>query len=275
VGNVTTEDDRAQREAPVRRHHRRRWFFACGVALVLVVGAVSGFRAWLTQEPSQVSVGDAVNRYRAGSGPPPSEVTSGPQPGVYVYTTSGSESVDALGGDTHTYPDPTIMTVTPSACGFTMSWTPVAERVDVTRLCRTGGGVVEASTTNSHTFFHMTQAEEFACDPGAWWLPPPAVTAWTATCRSPGTTTIRTARVIGTEPLTVGPTTVEAVHIRFDDAISGTSIGTSNTDWWFDPGTGLPLRQHATTQTSSETQIGHVSFHETIDLALTSLKPQT
>ncbi len=263
-------------EAPVRGHHRRRWFLSSGVAVVLLlVAAVTGFRAWMTQEPSAVSVGDAVNEYRASSDPSPSAVTSGPEPGVYVYTTSGDESVDALGGDTHTYPDSTVLTVTPGDCGFTMSWTPVAERADVTRLCRTAGGVVEVGTTNSHTFFHIAQAEEFVCDPSAWWLPPPAVTAWTATCRSSGTTTVRTARVIDTEPLTIGPTTVEAVHVRFDDVISGASTGTSTTDWWLDPGTGLPLRQHAATQTSNDTQIGHVSFHETIDLGLTSLTPQT
>ena len=276
MGVVTAADlHGTSGEALARPHHRRWWFVAVAVIVVALVGGVAGFHVWLTQEPSPVSVGDAVNRYRAGSPPASSGMSREPQAGVYVYTTSGEESVDALGGDTHTYPERTVMTVTLTDCGFTMAWTPIAERTDVTRLCGAEGSMAEVGTTNSHTFFHIAQSEEFACDPGAWWLPPQGVVSWTVTCRSTSTTTSRAARVVGTEPLTIGPTTVEAVHVRFDDTVSGSSTGTSNTDWWLDPVTGLPLRQHASTQTSNETQIGHVSFHETIDMAVTSLTPLT
>ena len=244
-------------------------------AILLLFGAIGGFHVWLTQAPSPVSVGDAVGRYRAGAGPPPSTTTGGPEPGVYVYTTSGDETVDALGGDSHDYPSSSVVTVKPSDCGFTMTWTPIEERADVTRLCGTGGGIAEVGTTNSHTFFHITQSEEFACDPGGWWLPPASITSWAATCRSSSTTTTRAARVVDTEPMSISTTQVEAVHVRFDDTVSGSSTGTSTTDWWLDASTGLVLREHATTETANDTQIGHVTFHETIDMALTSLTPQT
>jgi hypothetical protein len=37
----------------------------------------------------------------------------------------------------------------------------------------------------------------------------------------------------------------------------------------------LPLRQTATASTGNDTVIGHVTFDERIDLALTSMTPQT
>ena len=75
--------------------------------------------------------------------------------------------------------------------------------------------------------------------------------------------------------MSIATTQVEAVHVRFEDTVSGSSTGTSTTDWWLDASTGLVLREHATTETGNDTPIGHVTFHETIDMALTSLTPQT
>ena len=61
VGVVTAADlHGTSGEALARPHHRRWWFVAVAVIVVALVGGVAGFRVWLTQEPSPVSVGDAA-----------------------------------------------------------------------------------------------------------------------------------------------------------------------------------------------------------------------
>lgn len=257
------------------RRHRLRWPFVLVAALGIggVVFAI-GFRAWLTQAPSRVTVGQAVDRYRA-SGEPSAVTVTGPAPGVYVYDTTGSESVDALGGDTHTYPSETTMTVTSTGCGFRLAWMPVSGRTDLTSVCPRGDGLAISQTVNSHEFFHMTQDELFTCDGDSWWLPPSGVTEWTSTCRSDGgRTTARVGRVVAVEQIDVGGAEGPAVHIRWDDTVTGTSTGTSSADLWLDPSSGLLLRETSSASTGNDTAVGHVTFEEHIDLVLTSMIPQ-
>jgi hypothetical protein len=192
-----------------------------------------------------------------------------------VFATQGQESVDALGGDTHGYPSTTTVTVTSTDCGFRMSWMPVAGRADATDVCFVHGGLVERGAVNTHEFFQISQSEQFACDEDAWWLPPDGVTEWTVTCRSDGgRTTSRVGRMLGTEPVQVGAAALQADHVRFDDTVTGSSTGTSATDLWLDPQTGLLLRQTSVTSTANDTQIGHVTFDEHIDMTLQSTTPQ-
>ena len=248
---------------------------------VVIIGGVLGFRAWLLQAPSPVTVSEAVDRYRAASSDPAASssmpVATAPLPGVYVYATQGQETVDALGGDTHVYPPTTTITVTAIDCGgFRIEWRPVSGRADTTEICPSGGGLVERGAVNAHEFFQMSQAENFMCAPGAWWLPPATVTTWTAECQSDGgRTTSRAGRVLGPEAVTIASETHDAVHVRFDDTVTGTSTGTSTTDLWLDPHTGLPLRQTSTSSTGNETVIGHVTFDEHVDMTLQSTTPQT
>ena len=169
--------------------HHRHWPWIVGAVVFAVtlslVGGGLWFRAWLKETPETVTVGQALDRYRStGSEASSSAATAGAAvvPGVYVYATTGAESVDALGGDAHSYPNPTTMTVTATQCGYEMSWIPVSGRSDVTDVCRDGAGLTNTTTANAHEFFHMSEAEHFVCD-GAWWLPPPGTTTWSATCR--------------------------------------------------------------------------------------------
>ena len=110
----------------------RRW--VAMIAAVLLLVAVAGFVAWLQLRnggaPRRSPSEDAVNQYRGRPrrrrSPPtlPSTTASPttvappascPQPGVYTYTTTGSDGVDALGGARHQYPATTTLTVSPAA----------------------------------------------------------------------------------------------------------------------------------------------------------------
>lgn len=45
-----------------------------------------------------------------------------PEPGVYLYESSGFDSVDALTGARHDYPAQTTVTITTEGCGVRVRW---------------------------------------------------------------------------------------------------------------------------------------------------------
>ena len=67
-----------------------------------------------------------------------------PEPGVYVYATTGSAKVDALNGAAHTYPAETTITVTLEGCGARTAGRPGDDDVEMTAgyadARRAGGG---------------------------------------------------------------------------------------------------------------------------------------
>jgi hypothetical protein len=197
-----------------------------------------------------------------------------PEAGVYVYDTAGQESIDALGGDTHTYPAETTMTVTAEGCGFRASWTPVSGRTESSLVCVEGGGLAIRDSTTAHEFFRQSDEVTFVCDSGAWWLPPVGTTDWTTTCRTADRVSTRAGRLIGTETLTIGGEPRPSIHVRYDDVLSAGSSGTTTSDLWLDPGTGLVMKQHNEADTNNESVIGHVVFRERLDLALRSFTPR-
>lgn len=167
------------------------------------------------------------------------------------------------------------MTVAGEGCGFRITWTPVVGRTESSLLCPTGDGIEIVDSTTAHEFFRQSDEERFECDPGAWWLPPPAVTSWTTTCRTGDRVSTRAGRVVGDETVRVGGRSVPSVHVRYDDVLSAGSTGTTTSDVWLTPDTGLVLRQHNEAATSNETPIGVVRFTETLDLALLALEPRS
>ena len=253
----------------------RRWFITAVAVTVVVLVVGFTFRAWLTRPPERVTVGQAVDRYRSSSTSTPiARPAAVPAAGVYVYVTEGRESVDALGGDTHVYPSPTTLTVTMTGCGYRMQWSPVTGRSDTTDVCRTADGIAVSRTVNEHEFFRMSQTETFTCGAGSWWMPPAATTEWSASCQSDGgRTTARIGRVLGRETVLVGGEPHDAMHVHFEDTITGSSTGVSTTDLWLDPATGLPLRETSSASTGNDTPIGRVTFTERVDLTLQSIVP--
>ena len=252
------------------------WITAVAVVLVGVTSVV-GVRWWLTRAPEPVTVGQAVDRYRSSMATTSTAPPSGalPSPGVYVYATAGHETVDALGGDTHDYPSTTTITVTSTACGFHMTWTPVSGRSDATDVCRTGDGLVTTRTVNTHAFFQISQSETFTCTDQSWWLPPRTSETWTTTCTSDGgRVTTRSARVVGVESMVIGDSSHEVVHVELDDVIAGSSTGTSKTELWLDATTGLLVREISSVSTSNSSAIGDVKFSEQLELRLQSMAPE-
>jgi hypothetical protein len=234
----------------------------------------------LTAPSRKITVEETVDQFRAQSSVSTSSTSAPvgqlrhPLDGVYVYDTACQESIDALGGDTHTYPSDSAMTVVAEACGHRVSWTPVAGRSGSSLLCPQDGGLVIKESTTAHEFFRQSDVETFTCDAGAWWLPPAGTTAWTATCRASNRVSTRSGHVVATETLTIGDEQRSAIHVRYDVALTAGSTGVTTSDLWVDRETGLLLKQHNEADTRNDSPIGVVTFRENIDLVLRSITPQ-
>ncbi len=257
-----------------RRHRwRRRMLVAGGLVAVTAGGGAVYWHIRTAVHP--VSVSGAVNRFRSLPPPPTSAapVDAAPAAGVYVYTTVGSEGVD-VGGITHHYPARTVLTVTPSACGFSVRWDALAERWMQWQLCASApgsapGGWQMPTYSDYHEFLGVADRRTYTCtgDPVA------PRSAWTETCRAAGEVVVETATVVGPEPVTVGGAQVPATHERIVTVGSGSTTSSGTTDVWLVEPSGLPGRIVASSTGSTPTMGLTPHYHETLDMQLVSLTP--
>ena len=248
----------------------RRWWIAltvAGTVVVVALGIVIGVRAWLTESPRRVGVEETVESFRKAS----KESTA--IDGVYVYETSGQESVDVLGGDSHTYPAETALTVTSEGCGLRMTWKPLAGRSETWLVCPVDAGLATPSASSVHSFFRQTYDTGFVCT-GSWWVPPPDVTQWNSSCANQDRTSTRSGRLVGIEPYSIDGQTRQAIHVDWTDRLSRDSDGTVTTEVWIDQQTGLMLREHTVTDSRNDSVVGKVVFREQLELSLRSLVPK-
>jgi hypothetical protein len=249
----------------------RPYLFARGTTTELSVGSVVQ-----RYQQSQASVSDG--RADARSTSAPNSVVQAPQavlpaPGVYVYSTTGRDSVDALTGDHHDYPATTTITVTPSTCGVQERWDVVVERwVEWTRCVR-GDGVVGVRKTNYDRFFGTGQTDAYQCHGDARPLQAPAATTWTLVCdESNGDVETYRGTVVGVQDLRIGEASVAALHVRIvlDD---GDRRDSQVMESWFRLGTDLLLKETAHNATVNSSPIGNVNYREDYTIQLTSLEP--
>ena len=184
--------------------------------------------------------------------------------GVYLYDTTGAESLDVLGGVTHRYPATTTITLSHAACGARLRWQALAERSTTWVLCRSPQGIVERSSDEVHDFFGKVDHTDYRC----------ANARSTFTCVSPHGRELGVAVDLGHETIAVGDTRVDAVHIRTTAQISGGDRGTETVDWWFAPDMAAPVRIAFSSRTSrKEPIIGDAHYRERAELRLVSLAP--
>ncbi len=268
------------------RHHRVA-ISLTAVVLAALVAAVVVLRPYVFARgtTTAVPVGTIVQRYQqaqasltggVGASTPTSSSAAPPAlpaPGVYVYRTTGRDSVDALTGDHHVYPATTTITVTPSACGVQERWDVVAERwVEWTR-CRRGDGVVGLRKTNFDRFFGTAQTDAYECHGDPRPLDAPPGTTWTLVCNeSKGEVETYLGTVVGEQGVVIGGVSVAAEHVRIviDD---GDRRDAQAMDSWFRVGTDLLLKETAHNATVNSSPIGNVNYREDYTIQLTSLEP--
>jgi hypothetical protein len=225
-----------------------------------------------------IALSDAIARFDASErrhgGATPAHV---PAPGVYVYETSGSERIDALGGTAHTYPAQTTITVTHSECGFNARWDALEERWDEQRVCAGAEGWTMATTASYHEFYGNGQRNDFTCSPDSAFLPAAAGrgATWSASCTADGQAFVSTAHAMQRERMEIAGRVVETLHFRTEVRNSGSTRGGATYDVWIMPETGLIARREVRLKVDTDSIVGDVAYEEAYTIQLTSLTPVT
>ncbi len=254
-------------------HHR---LLTSGFGLVvLLVTAVAGIWFFVIRSTgTQIDLRQALKLYRddeRGGAP-----TDGlPQPGVYVYRTTGSEAL-SLPGMSRSFPSASEVIVTDPRCA-TMEWAPIDEHTEGVVVCRQpDGALVMARTTSLESIAGISTSQVIRCPSTAYFVPPNARAGerWYAVCHGPGQIDRLSGNVVGLTTLVVNGHSVPALHTRLNFSISGQESGTNPTDYWVSPATGLILRQTESVSVSQATgPLGSVHYREEMAITMTSLSP--
>jgi hypothetical protein len=242
----------------------------------VLAGAAIAAAILLRESTTPVDVATAVSEFRAETGTTELAGSALPEPGVYTYTTSGRESIDAVGGRHHDYPAETTITVRIEGCGAVHEWRPLRERWDETVVCRSELGAGLERYRSHHEFFGIADDREFVCKPGSLWYPATteAGATWTARCSSDDIDVLRTGTVTGLSQLDVGGVPVEVLTFELHDEISGASTGINDRIVTLVPETGLIVGLSVHVDVQNDSPIGHVRYEELYKLELDSLTPR-
>ena len=250
---------------------RARIVLLCGAALAAAAAAAAAVWALALRDSAEpASVADALRRFRDGA----REGAAPAPPGVYLYATSGSESVSALGGATHRYPARSTVTVTAHPCGMELRWDVLAGRSDTLVVCAGGDGLVLAARDERHRFYGRDDASGWRCEATPW-LPDAGPGARLPhRCRRGDAEQAGTVTVLPRRTVDVGGVPVEAVALRVEARDGGASRGRVTELRLLEPQTGLPLRLERTVETVNDSPLGDVRFAERSTLRLLSLEPR-
>ncbi len=257
---------------------------AFGGVLFLFSGAL---RYAFRSHPKPKSVESALNQFRSTTSTStfPRNFRQ-PVPGVYVVTGQGREHISF---PPNSQTDGPIMPVTvqPLDAGCwrwhidynTAHW----QEYD---FCPRGSQLILVGDRNAQSWdfgtMHIANRAEFTCDPPAPIVvdDPRPGSSYPNTCTgqntavSGKTTVTGPAEIVGSEQLTIGGTSVPAVHERRHQTMSGGQQGTLDEEWWFAADTGMPLRVQRTYSLRSASPIGTIGYTESGSWLLNSLVPR-
>ena len=297
-------DDSIEGAKPARGRHRRWWLAATVVLIVIATAGVVAY-VFLRESTTPVDVNEAVSDFRREESSIAAVTTSAPDTtvagttvvgttevpttstaprpgselpavGVYTYDTNGGESIDALDGRSHRYPDISTITVTHDGCGWVQRWRPLRERWDATTFCPSRRGMELRVDVNHHEFFGIDDTREFACAARALYYPArtnPGRT-WAARCTFDEIAVVRNGTIVGRRQVEIGGTPVRVLQFEVHDDITGASKGSTDRTIQVVPETGLLVGLELTTDVENDSPIGHVHYQEHYELQLTSLEPR-
>ena len=200
-----------------------------------------------------------------------------PQPGVYVYATSGSDRIDALGGDHHDYPPTTTITVTAAGCGVQQRWDVLEERWEAWQRCAgpDGATVSEPARTNYDEFFANGVRDDYVCVGDARPLAASPGSVWMTACTDQdGNAETHAGTVVGPERRQVAGAAVDTTHVTVV-VTDQDSRNLQTIDTWYLDGTDLVVAQTSTDHAVNPSPIGDVDYDEQYSIELTSLTPIT
>ena len=242
--------------------------------MLVVVGAPAfliGGRYWV----GRVDLDDAVARFRAaGPGAAQPAPAGLPRPGVYQYGTTGGERISFL--DYHrSYSSTTMRIVTRHGCGVREQQWFLIQHVEYYDRCP-GGALVSYGTDIAYWWTHGTQA--FRCDAGGSFdmagRAPGDRATWS--CHDEDTRAAQVTEYVGDEDVVVGGQPVRARHTRWTTTFTGATKGTAVVDDWFEPATGLVLRERREIGLRVGSPfVGHVGYTDHSEFTVVALDPTT
>lgn len=250
------------------------------VVTALVVRAV-----WLRDSTRAVDAQEALDRYRSSTTVPvesmatttmPRTELTLPRPGVYLYATTGSESVDLLGGATHAYPPRTTLTVTPVGCGVHLRWDLLAERREEWSLCLTDDGIeYQPESSQYHEFFGQGEENVIECDRSVVVVPVDLVEGVVTEprCTIRGEEWFPRWELIGPDTRLLEGRSVATVHLRLTVNDTDGYLEATTIDWWLDEH-GLPVEMRGSEDSTADSgAVGDLRYVETYQAALVAAEP--
>ncbi len=249
-----------------------------GVVVAVALLAAGVWYVLLRDNPTPVSVSDAVARFRATGKPGSSVASLGrvPRLGVYRYTTRGSEVFDSLLDGRHDYSGTTTITVSRSDCGLSGRWDALDQRWTEWDDCITRQRARRRSLTQFHEFFGRSKRLHYRCS-GRYLQRTTNMSTgrrWTDRCTSSDGSMVLRGRIVGPETLSVAGRPVDTVHVHIDGRLSGQARGTMTIDSWLLRSNGLLVQRTLRSDMRiGGTPLGDVSHRERYAIHLRSLKP--
>lgn len=203
-----------------------------------------------------------------------------PEPGTYTYTGSGRESVDALGGSEHVFPEEIPIVVQLDAedeCAWTSNVVYVKQHIEERNYCTKDGVLTDLGFTRETEFFNQTQETVYECDENAWRLrtdwEPGDTAKWTCTQSGGAATSAYVATLVGEEELKVGGETVETWHTKVQSTQTGDTRGSDTSEFWLTE-SGLIVKFTTNLDVKTKSVLGDTNFKEQTSYMLTSLVPE-
>lgn len=253
---------------------------AIAIATALVLG-VDGYLV-VTSRANVVTVDRALEDFRAlGTADTATTDTGGaaPESPVYLYASSGYESVDIPGGRRE-MPEQTPVTVQHTPAGYSAQVRPYEEHVDLFEYSQVGDALGYDRWYIERTFAGQRASQDYRCpesDPTHVQAAPVGRTAhmlctWEDRARTEGT-----IRLAAYEDVVLGDGTAiaSAPHLVIENTTSGEVTGSTHLEVWLHPDTGLILREIRDIQSSTTSPFGRVDYREETRFELTSLTPRT
>ena len=255
---------------------------------VVVIGVLLLVRlVFYNDKATPLTADEALARYRESTviastiaATPAAELKTLPAAGVYRYTTVGSESISALDGAEHIYPEETTITLAAAGCGVQMRWAPLVERNDEWNLCATEAGIELQPVGGSyHVFFGQEKIEPIKCDQSVVLVPAAEPTDESApsepvplACTIGGEPWFPVWQVLGRDVRTVEGTQVQVQHVRMTIVDEDEFHEHITLDWYLDDH-GLLIAATLAKETLADTVLGAVTYKESYSLDLVSLTP--
>jgi hypothetical protein len=193
-----------------------------------------------------------------------------PAPGVYRYRTTGGEFVSLF--DNHrAYSATTLRIVTRRGCGVREEQFFVVQHVEYYDRC--GDRLVTYGTDIAYWWTHGTQ--DFACRGGSFDMAdarPGDRVEWD--CADEDTHAHQITDYVADEAVPVEGVPLPARHTRWTTLFSGATVGGAVVDDWFDPASGLLLREKRSIALRVGSEfVGRLSYTDASEYTLLSVTP--